>query len=202
MKPFVWTRSETLALAAQKCSSCFGLGLRGGRSGRQTVCHCVLRAIFRACYARFRACAEAQRSQRYIAHVALEARPGRQRRTSWGMKNEEYMADFCLVARRTLSEREYAIFRYHFLLGAPWKPCCEKLRLDRGNFFHAVYRIERKLGMAYRTLEPYPLFPTDEYFASAEGRKRPELLDVLFPVEAEPEEESLAPAVPLKASAA
>ena len=32
-----WTRSETLALAQQSCSVCFGLGLRAGRAGRRPL---------------------------------------------------------------------------------------------------------------------------------------------------------------------
>jgi hypothetical protein len=42
--------------------------------------------------------------------------------------------------------------------------CARKLGIDRGSFFHAVYRIEQKLGRVFRELEPYPLFPLDEYF--------------------------------------
>ncbi|MCL6507274.1 MAG: hypothetical protein K6T59_09625, partial [Bryobacteraceae bacterium] len=72
----------------------------------------------------------------------------------------------CLVSRRTLNELEYKIFKYHFLLGGDWKLCCRKLGLDRGNFFHAVYRIEQKLGRVFRELKPYGLFPLDEYFYS------------------------------------
>src|SRR5262249_4290278 len=64
----------------------------------------------------------------------------------------------------TLDDFEHRLFRYHFLLGADWKLCTRKLRIDRGNFFHAVYRIEQKLGRVFRELEPYPLFPIDEYF--------------------------------------
>ncbi|MEQ1949057.1 MAG: hypothetical protein ABL995_17835 [Bryobacteraceae bacterium] len=56
------------------------------------------------------------------------------------------------------------MFRYHFLLGADWKLCTRRLGMDRGNFFHAVYRIEQKLGRAFRELEPYALFPLDEYY--------------------------------------
>lgn len=36
--------------------------------------------------------------------------------------------------------------------------------MDRGSFFHDVYRIEQKLGKTFRELEPYALFPLDEYF--------------------------------------
>lgn len=81
------------------------------------------------------------------------------------------MADFCLVSQRTLADREYKIFRYHFLLGADWKLCCRKLKIDRGSFFHDVYRIEQRLGKTFRELEPYGLFPLDEYFGST-GRQK------------------------------
>jgi hypothetical protein len=74
------------------------------------------------------------------------------------------MADFCLIARRTLDEVEYPLFRYYFLLGADWKLCSRQLKIDRGNLFHAIYRIERKLGRAFAETEPYPIYPLDEYF--------------------------------------
>ncbi|HVN07005.1 MAG TPA: hypothetical protein VMT86_21455 [Bryobacteraceae bacterium] len=84
---------------------------------------------------------------------------------AYGRKVEEYMADFCLVSRRNLTPFEYDVFRFHFLLGADWKMCCWRLHIDRGTFFHAVYRIEQKLGRVFRELEPYSLFPLDEYFS-------------------------------------
>ena len=61
-------------------------------------------------------------------------------------KNEEYIADFCLVSRRTLSDRENTIFKYHYLLGADWKLCCRKLNIDRGTFFHEIIESSRSLG--------------------------------------------------------
>jgi hypothetical protein len=158
-----WTRSETLVLAQQSCTYCYGLGLRPGRSGASTPCNCVFRAIFRACYARFRQCAS---KEKYISRVSLEANPGRHRKSVWGFKTEEYMADFILVSRRTLSEYEYKVFKYHFLLGADWNLCCRKLKVDRGTFFHEVYRIQQKLGRTFRELEPHALFPLDQYFNS------------------------------------
>jgi hypothetical protein len=102
--------------------------------------------------------------EKHISRVSLEANPGRQRKSVWGMKNEEFMADFCLVSRRTLTESEYKIFKFHFLLGADWKLCCRKLNMERGDFFHEVYRIQQKLGKTFRELEPHALFPLDEYF--------------------------------------
>jgi hypothetical protein len=99
-----------------------------------------------------------------MSKIALEYIPGRDRNFSWGRKDEEYTADFILVSRRTLDELEYRIFSSHFLLGADWNLCCRRLSIDRGTFFHAVYRIEQKLGRVFRELEPYGLFPLDEYF--------------------------------------
>lgn len=174
-----WTRSETLALAQQSCTFCYGLGLRPGRSGASTPCNCVFRAIFRACYARFRQCTS---KEKYVSRVSLEANPGRQRKSVWGLKNEEFIADFCLVSRRTLDEQEYQIFRYHFLLGADWKLCCRKLKMDRGTFFHEVYRIQQKLGRTFRELEPHALFPVDQYF---NGSGRAPVEPSSFPVETE-----------------
>jgi|SRR5579875_111284 len=165
-----WNRSRTLALACQSCAACYGLGMRPSRNDSMLPCNCVFRAVFRAVYSRFRRCAE---KAAYIGRVSLEANPGAQNRSkTWGMKNEEFAADFCLVARRALDDTQYQLFRLHFLLGADWKLCCPKLGLDRGQFFHEVYRIEQKLGRTFAELLPYPLFPTDQYFASTPGRKR------------------------------
>jgi hypothetical protein len=156
-----WTRSETLALAMHNCTQCHGSGLRLGKTGTFSPCNCVLRSIFRICYDRF---VNNMQKEKYVSRVSLEAHQGRSRPSTWGRKEEEYIADFCLVSRRSLSEEEYRLFRYHFLLGADWKLCARKLGIDRGNFFHAIYRIEQKLGRVFRELTPYPLFPLDEYF--------------------------------------
>jgi hypothetical protein len=102
--------------------------------------------------------------ERHLSRISLEPQPGRQRPNTWGRKDEEFIADFSLVSRRGLNEDEYRLFRYHFLLGADWKLCTRKLGIDRGNFFHSVYRIEQRLGRMFRELEPYPLFPLDDYF--------------------------------------
>ena len=59
----------------------------------------------------------------------------------------------------------YRLFRWYFLLGADWRLCARRLGTDRGKVYHAVYRIEERLGFAFATLEPYALYPTREYFA-------------------------------------
>ncbi len=155
-----WNRSETLALAMHNCAHCHGSGLRLVKKGA-APCNCVLRAIFRICLDRFVRCVT---QERHLSRVSLEPHVGRSRPSTWGRKDEEFIADFSLISRRTLEDFEYRLFRYHFLLGADWKLCTRRLRMDRGNFFHAVYRIQQKLGRTFRELEPYPLFPLDEYF--------------------------------------
>jgi hypothetical protein len=158
-----WTRSTTIGLAHPKCARCHGLGLnstqkcRGGRA-----CNCVLRAVFRICYNRFRFCLE---KERHMSHTSLDFSPGGTvRRYHWARKDEEYVADFFLVARRTLNDQEWRLFRFHYMLGADWKLCCRRLGMDRGSFFHAVYRIQQQLGKVFSELEPYGLYPVDEYF--------------------------------------
>ena len=156
-----WTRSETLALAMHNCTQCHGCGLRLRNTGGWTPCNCVLRAMFRICYDRFRRCTQ---QERHLSRVSVEPASGSYRPRTFGRKDEEYMADFCLVSRRNLSEVEHQLFRFHFLMGADWTLCTRKLGMNRGNFFHAVYRIEQKLGRVFRELQPYPLFPLDDYF--------------------------------------
>ena len=191
-----WTRSETLALAQASCTYCYGLGLRPGRSGHSSPCNCVFRAIFRACYARFQDCAA---KDKYVSKVSLGSNRGG-RNSVWGLKNEEYVADFCLVSQRVLSPEQYRLFRYHYLLGADWKLCTRKLNIDRGAFFHEVYRIEQRLGRAFRELEPYPLFPLDSYFNGA-PKEKPHPIFVVDVDPGEPEERKAdrAHAFPLKA---
>jgi len=101
-----------------------------------------------------------------MTRVTMSLTRGRERHFTWSRKDEEYIADFTLVARRSLNEADYKIFKYHYLLGADWKLCCRKLNMDRGRFFHAVYRIQQRLGRIFRELQPYGLYPLDEYFGT------------------------------------
>ncbi|HXM44732.1 MAG TPA: hypothetical protein VN924_26080 [Bryobacteraceae bacterium] len=164
-----WDRSQTIALAKTTCTHCHGYGLRRGRNDREVPCNCVFRAIFRACYARFRDCVA---GDRHLSRVRLEFCNGKDNRVTYGRKVEEYIADFCLVSRNALSPLEYDIFRFHYLLGAEWKLCCWRLQIDRGNFFHILYKIEQKLGRVFRELEPHSLFPLDEYFGGTMSNER------------------------------
>lgn len=159
-----WTRGETVALALDACTTCNGIGFTLGRRGGTSPCNCVLRTIFRICFKRFSYCAHMEKR---LSRVRLDLGSGKNPVYMWGRKEEEYCADFYLIARRTLTPFEFQLFALHFLCGFEWKQCCEKSGLDRGNFFHAVYRIEQKLGRAFRETKPYALFPLDEYFGGA-----------------------------------
>jgi len=108
-----------------------------------------------------------------MSQVRLEIIGGQDRRAVWGRKDEEYIADFCSVSRHNLSDFEYKIFRFHFVLGADWRLCCRQLKMDKGVFFHAVYRIQQKLGRAFREVRPYALFPLDEYFGPVVRKEPP-----------------------------
>jgi hypothetical protein len=156
-----WNRSETLAMAAPRCARCLGLG-RIRKGLEEAPCPCVLRAIFRACYKRFTECISYDLA---ATRASLERGATRDPGGPWGRRNEEFVADFLLVVKRTLSEEEHQIFRFHLLLGADWKMCCRRLNLGKGSFFNLLYRLQQKLGRTFRELEPYPLFPVREYFA-------------------------------------
>jgi hypothetical protein len=157
-----WNRSNAIGLAKASCVHCGGMGMRPIRKTKEVPCNCVFRAVFRACYNRFRDCVA---KVTYVSTVSLEFCRGRDGRRTYSRKREEYMADFCLVSRRVLDESEHKVFRFHFLLAADWRLCCRQLKIDRGNFFHMVYRIELKLGRTFSSLEPYALYPPAEYFA-------------------------------------
>ncbi|MBI4902711.1 MAG: hypothetical protein HY820_03700 [Acidobacteria bacterium] len=115
----------------------------------------------------------------------------------WSRKDEEFVADFYLVSKRTLDPQEWDIFRYHFMLGADWRLCCRRLNINRGQFFHSIYRIEQKLGRNFKEIEPYALFPVDEYFGGyAPTPAWDEPLDIDF--EDPPEEKPLAKVIPIR----
>lgn len=155
------------------CTHCHGDGLRHTarkRKGPPRPCNCTLRGVFRACFSRFRECVT---KPKHLCRATLQSCGGKDGRRVWGRKDEEYIADFLLVSKRSLDEMEYKVFRFHFLLGADWRLCCRKLNLDRGNFFHTVYRIQQKLGKVFRELKPYALFPLDEYFGGTVRKPLP-----------------------------
>jgi hypothetical protein len=157
-----WNRSTTIGLARPACTSCHGRGLRPLFNGTEAPCNCVFRAIFRTCYRRFRECAVLAE---HISSVSLDYCRGREGSRVYSRKREEFVADFLLVTRRVLSEADYKFFTHHFLLGADWRLCGRQLHMERGDFFHQLYRVEERLGRVFAELTPYPLYPVDQYFS-------------------------------------
>src|SRR4051794_32280067 len=160
-----WNRSNTVGLASAACCYCQGGGQRLVYKNSYAPCACVFRAVFRACLNRFRECAV---SEGISGTVTWEFCSGRTGCRTYSRKREEYMADFCLISRRSLDDVEYRLFRYYFMLGANWRLCSRQLNIDRGRLFHAIYRIEKKLGRAFADTEPYGIYPLDEYFGGVD----------------------------------
>lgn len=106
-----WSRSETLALALQSCTHCYGMGTRIGRLGKTSACKCVFREIFRSCLRKFE---EIQRGYSPLGKLDARQNWRASLHQSFGMKNAEYSADFLLVAKRTLGadSLEYKLFGF------------------------------------------------------------------------------------------
>jgi hypothetical protein len=168
-KPKFWSRSRVIALARAHCSQCYGSGLRwSGITGSLQPCGCVLREIFRACLSKYRYIQEHQGRTSMVTKRIVQC--GMDSKRFYSRRNEDFCADFCLVARRTLDDLQYRIFDLHFLQRFDWRHCVRALNIDRGNFFHSVYRIEQRLGRVFTELRPYALYPVDEYFSLTEPR--------------------------------
>jgi hypothetical protein len=159
-----WNRSTAIGLALASCTQCGGHGMREFQRGLDKPFHCVFRAIFRACFEHFQECANASEQP---GGVTLESNRGPAGYRLYSLKRQEYVADFCLSARRALTAEDYRLFRYVFLLGADNVLCLRYLGLDRGEFFSRIYRIEEILGQYLAELEPYSLFPVDEYMGGS-----------------------------------
>lgn len=122
-----------VALANLDCRICLGTGVRR----QSSVCRCVWRAVFDQAYMRYR-----------------EAVSG----GSCG----EYAADFELAARRVLDAAHYRMFQVTFVRAVPFPASARELALDRGNYFHSVYRIKAAVGKeAYEAR--WPLWPFFRY---------------------------------------
>ncbi len=160
----VWTHELVFGLAQVRCAYCHGAGLN--RFGRP--CPCVLRAIFRICARKYLSARdEAGRFSR-VTYDLVTRNPApsmRANRKTYSFKAVEYVADFDIIARRTLSERQRRILYDHILGDWRARELAPRLGLDRGNFFHEVYRIMANLGRAFAETKPYPLYPVGQYFS-------------------------------------
>ena len=139
MEVITQTPGSVAVLAYYSCTYCNG----SGQCPRRT-CQCVYRSIFRICMNRYKDCTH---------NVRMSSR-----------KNEEYVADVYLLAKRVLTVWEFKLWLLHYHYEQDWTMCTRTLRCNRGNFFHAAYRVEDKMGQALQQLKPYALFPVEEYF--------------------------------------
>ena len=157
-----WNKRDLEFLARSNCPLCKGTGCTPSHQRAVQPCDCALKGIFRACYARFRDCVSDGRA---LSRVSFDRSPsGRSNRGMWGLKREEYMADFELVARRSLSRAEHRLFRFHHILGASESMCAKRLGISTLAAKKAIQRIETRLGRTFVSLEPYALYPLYDYF--------------------------------------
>ncbi|MBM3744183.1 MAG: hypothetical protein FJW34_00125 [Acidobacteria bacterium] len=169
-------RDLGLANGSRWCVHCFGLGVvRFGRPGAADFCRCVLRRVFRSVWNRYEYARDIGFWNGRLT-IELIKRGG----MVAGHKDAEFAADVVLIARRELDDFHFQVFKAHFLDRLEWRDSVRVLArfvhiarmagshdlpaIDRGNFFHAVYRLEAKLGRAFLTTAPYALFPTREYY--------------------------------------
>lgn len=154
----LWDRSEALALSSVSCRVCFGSGVRL----KGSPCQCVTRKIFRICLERYYRCRCGQGVSGGVSMEKLDC--GTRSFRCYGRKDEEFIADFELAARRTLNDQEFRLFQMHYLWGAQYTDCMRSLGLDKGQVFHLIYRVAHLVGRACRETRPYALFPLREYF--------------------------------------
>ena len=161
------------------CQLCRGTGLQLGTTATGWhLCHCVERAIFRICLNEWRRlrdqngvriqCTDFER----FTTSKTRQHTGANNYKTFGNPQAEFVADFELLAARTLTLVEFAVFDHHHLQEKPWKSF---KGLSRGNYFHAIYRVEQKLGVTFSTTKPFAPFPFDLYYQRISWRKEPRL---------------------------
>lgn len=167
-KAFAWTHESVAGLFKPLCVRCKNSGLLTAYK-QKIPCGCVTRAIFRACWRKWKDIhANGISLRSSLLRMTQPSGPVNSPHPT-SRNHEEFCADFELIAKRTLTDPfEYAVFRLHFLQDKECLECCQRLSINRGTFWHSVFRIEQKLGRAFRETEPYAIFPVDEYFGKTD----------------------------------
>lgn len=142
--------AQCLALSRYQCAICNGTGLTG--SAQQLTCGCVNRGAF---------CSVVRR---VVAIRASEfGYPGPRRGArNWSWPRLELCADVERIARKHLTPVEWKVFRLNSLEGWDWHTGVRQTGLNKGDYFHAIYRIQAKLGAAFSAAG---LCPVDEYLS-------------------------------------
>ena len=160
-----------VALSKPSCRRCAGLGAIRTRRGYRT-CVCVLRRVFHACLTSYHHCEASMGSAGAVQYERVGHAQGRCAIVA-SFKRAEYAADFILLARRVLAHRpvELAVFEAYHVDGLEWRVAVPRVNrilhpprpLNRGSFFHAVYRAESLIAAAIVASQPYSLFPPRLY---------------------------------------
>lgn len=143
-------------LSNSQCRQCRGVGLKANQR-----CTCVLRRIFAACHRQWRYLT--RRSGAHPTRVTLGKTGGPINRVR--MFENHFAVDFEIIARRTLSQADYQLFRWVYLLGADWKLLRRTLKtgMTESEFRHHCAWVEETLAHAFCETRPYALWPMDEY---------------------------------------
>lgn len=128
-------RSDLIGLASVLCAQCQGTGIVVAKRGKGTTCLCISRAIFRACFDRFKVASSGVHLMRPVSVERYVSSGGPRGRAGNGRKNEEYVADFTLVTKRTLNPWEWQLFSWHHLGGADWTVCAPSYTLAGATSF-------------------------------------------------------------------
>jgi len=155
-----WPEEKLLMLARPACANCKGRGWAPAGDHAE-VCDCVYRAVCRSCLEAYK-----RASWRSVLVRSYAPHRGRAQWT-WSRPLEEFRADVERLAAAALDETERTIWREYHVAGKEWREVAPRVGLERGNFYHAVYRIEKKLGRVFAELKPYPLWPWWEYTGEA-----------------------------------
>ena len=151
------------------CKHCQGHGF----TRFNPICHCVYVTIFFICYRRFRRAAAADAYQRKITFDFVSG--GNQaKHITWSRLNEDYIADFTSLARRTLPAHLSLIFRLRFLLNAAPELIQTRATISRRTYYSHLNEIQRTMGHAILNQSPYSLFPPSTYFGTTETDPEPE----------------------------
>jgi hypothetical protein len=158
----IWTLQNAGELARYSCELCGGTGVGSSAPDSPIVpCACTFRRVFRACYRRFRQCAESDGSARRVSFG--ESRQGVDRHLVWIRRSEDYCADFQSAGRRSLTPELYRIFRFYHLLGGSAELVARRLGLCDRDFFRILREVESTVGREMALMEPYSLYPPRGY---------------------------------------
>ena len=159
-----WISSELFLLALRDCNHCGGRGCGGRKAGMPVRAGAPCEVSFAFVTARFRDCVARGKCRTQVSSIATRAAARRAAPGAARKKSTWPISSWSAGAASTRSTtRSFGIY---FLLGADWQLCCKRLGIDRGIFFHAVYRIEERLGKAFYETEPYALYPPNDYFVA------------------------------------